>query len=361
MSSKKAEVVQIDRIDPHPNADRLEIVRVYDYTIVVGKGEFKPGDRAIYVPVDMVVPLTENWKWLHDDKPKNCRVKAKKLRGIVSYGLIVPLQCEDWATGQDVSGEMGIVPYTPPEPKAQTNYRRYKEELNALPKYTDIENLQRYPGVLIPMEPVYVTEKIHGCNARFGWIDGKWYVGSHRIVRRAVADRLGPLRQAYRWLRGWKEDVPPDIWWKVAKQYGLKDKLKQFPGLVFFGEIYGDVQDLRYGCRSGELRLAIFDIHGPRGYWSWPEVVVLCDYLGLPIVPTISPVARLMDGRRVPTPAYSFDSLNEGPSLVPGANHLREGCVIRPINERYDGRVGRVIFKLINPDYLVRKDGTEMK
>jgi len=41
------------------------------------------------------------------------------------------------------------------------------------------------------------------------------------------------------------------------------------------------------------------------------------------------------------------------------AEHMREGCVIHPVRERFDERLGRVIVKMVGEDYLLRKGGTE--
>jgi len=42
------------------------------------------------------------------------------------------------------------------------------------------------------------------------------------------------------------------------------------------------------------------------------------------------------------------------------AGHMREGVVVRPLHERNDPDVGRVILKSISPDYLLRNGGTEL-
>ena len=41
------------------------------------------------------------------------------------------------------------------------------------------------------------------------------------------------------------------------------------------------------------------------------------------------------------------------------ADHMREGVVIRPTEERYVDRLGRLILKLVSEEYLLRKGGTE--
>jgi len=41
-----------------------------------------------------------------------------------------------------------------------------------------------------------------------------------------------------------------------------------------------------------------------------------------------------------------------GKSEVPGADCIREGIVIRPMSERIDEKLGRVIGKIVSPQYL---------
>jgi hypothetical protein len=109
------------------------------------------------------------------------------------------------------------------------------------------------------------------------------------------------------------------------------------------------VQDLRYGVPNG-LRLAIYDAMDlkTRRYLDYPEFVAFADQIGM---------GRL----RVPVlhqgPWGSVLRQHaEGKSLVPGADHVREGFVVRPIRERFDERIGRVVLKLHGEGYLLRKE-----
>ena len=51
-----AYIVKIGEIREIPGADRIELASVMDYTVVVKKNEFKPGDLGLYVEVDSVLP-----------------------------------------------------------------------------------------------------------------------------------------------------------------------------------------------------------------------------------------------------------------------------------------------------------------
>jgi RNA ligase (TIGR02306 family) len=130
--------------------------------------------------------------------------------------------------------------------------------------------------------------------------------------------------------------------------------MKQYPGAVLFGEVYGAVQDLKYGVQASEgIRFIVFDvlwenrIDGTRKYMDWDQLQRFCGTHRLPVVPVLyrGPWKR------------ELTALAEGPSTMQGANHLREGFVVRPVVERVDPRFGRVQLKLAGEGYLTRKGG----
>ena len=55
---------------------------------------------------------------------------------------------------------------------------------------------------------------------------------------------------------------------------------------------------------------------------------------------------------------FGFDTvckLAEGQSLMPDADHLREGCVVKPRRERWDEHIGRVCLKAVGAGYLEKE------
>ena len=74
MSNHSCDVVQV-KLEEHPNADSLSIVRVGGYQCIVRTEDWKDGDLAVYVPPDSVVPDTEAFAFLGDHK----RIKVRKL------------------------------------------------------------------------------------------------------------------------------------------------------------------------------------------------------------------------------------------------------------------------------------------
>jgi RNA ligase len=69
-------IVRIPEPRVHTNADTLELFDIGGYQVVAKKGNFKPGDFAIYIQPDSVVPQTEPFKWLWEDmlkRPEMCQ------------------------------------------------------------------------------------------------------------------------------------------------------------------------------------------------------------------------------------------------------------------------------------------------
>lgn len=317
MSEFHVQVVRIGKIEKHPNADRLGITRVFDYPVVVNLDEFCEGDLAVYVPVDSVVPEDDpRWAFLKG----NNRIRAAKIRGVVSIGLLTKAD-PNWVLGQDVTKALGIKKYEPPE---RTTMSGDDEPCPFyFPEYPSIKSLSRLPRFFRAGEPVVITEKVRGANARFVYQDGRLWVGSRKQVKR---------------------ESPDCAYWKVARKYNLEEKLKRYPGVVLYGEVYGWIQELRYGHGKGQVSLVIFDAMSldTHRFLDFQDLLELVTFkLDLSMAPVLWRGPWHEDLKR----------LANGPTLL-GGGHVREGIVIRSEKEHYDDCVGRVIFKLHSEDFL---------
>lgn len=331
MSEFSCPVIRIpERIGKHPNADTLSILSVDGCPVIFRTGEFNTGDLAVYIPVEAVVPIHLVPFLKTKESQTETRIKAKRLRGIFSMGLLIapPIALEE---GQDAAGLLGITKYVEPIPLHMATENACAPSVTA-PHY-DIESHRKYHGVYGGDELVVVTEKIHGCNSRFVFTDGELKVGSHS---------------------NWKKENDTNLWWRIAKQHGLADKLRAFPDYVIYGETFGQVQDLHYGCKQNELFFAIFDVFDSKaGKWlDWEDVEAIAWSLDIPTVPV------LYKGFYLPELILP---LCEGKTVWPGADNIREGIVIKPVVNGYDVKLGRKITKLVGEGYLTRKGGTELK
>ncbi|WP_433570923.1 RNA ligase (ATP) [Streptomyces sp. CA-251247] len=341
-------------IHEHPNADALELAQVGLYRAVVAKGAYRSGDIAVYIPEQAVLPaplieelgLTGRLAGKASD-----RVKAVRLRGELSQGIVcVPRALADVdlrravAEETDFAERLSITKWSPPIPPTMNGEVERAPDL--LP-WVDIENIQRYPEIFEPGEPVVLTEKLHGtaCLVTYAAADGRVQVSSKGFGSKGLALKEDPRNLYWRAVLG--HDVPA-VAARIAEKLGATR-------VGIFGEVYGaGVQDLAYGAdgRSEALGYAVFDLSAQiDGQVRWLDPAALLDG-ELPLVP------RLYEG---PYDVETVLGLASGRETVSGRElHLREGVVIRPVTERYSPVVGgRAIAKAVSPAYLTRKGGTE--
>lgn len=370
------------RIEEHPNADALELAVVGDYRSIVRKGQFKTGDLGVYIPEAAIVP-----DWLIAElglegrlagKQKN-RVKAVKLRGILSQGLVYPVLEESDAyrlngeadaykevyVGEDVTEFLGITKYEPVIPTCMNG-----EVWNAFGltlKY-DIENFKKYPTVLKEGEDlVTFTEKLHGTWACFGYHPDSDIpiVTSKGLSDRGVAFKFNEAnannlyvtafqRLTYRDVNEsplFKDQVGTTILDRVARVLKGANLLQDPVPFYVLGEIFGQgVQDLTYGTNEKTFR--VFDIYvgqpGQGKYLNANDVSAACA-----LVDGVEYVPVLYSG--VFTKAV-MDQYTDGMETVSGTEAcIREGIVVRLQEERTDVELGRVILKSVSEAYLLRK------
>lgn len=323
MSEFHIRVVSIGLITKHPNADTLSITHVYDgYPCIFKTGDFKEGDLAVYIPINSVLPNTKPFSFLTSKERK--RLKAKKLCGLFSMGILVPAP-DNVEEGNNVQDLFGIKKWEPDIRAFTGGQCEAPPKGWQIPIYTDIEGLRRWPHILQEGEEVIITEKIHGANARYIH-DGErlWCCSRTQI----------------------KKEAENNLWWKAARQAELAQKLIHYPKMVFFGEVYGQVQDLKYNHNhDDEPSFIVFDIFSieNKSYLNHDEAVEIVNKLNLQWVPIL-----YRGGWDLSLVHYA-----EGKSML--GDNVREGFVVRPTQKRFIRGVGRVIFKMHGQGYLLRK------
>lgn len=321
-STHRVEVVPVV-LEPHPNADTLSIVRIFaGYTACVRTTDWQGRTLGAFVPPDSMIDTRRpEFAFLSDGKPRPIRIKVKKLRGIVSMGLLIPTP-EGAKVGDDLAAALGVVRYEPPV-STTTGGEAAPAPIGKHPNY-DLDELRRYADVFVPGEPVWITEKVHGSNGRWKFADGEMHASSRTE---------------------WKRQADAVIWWQALERTPeIEAWCRAHPDFTLYGEVYGRVQDLTYGVQSG-VRAVIFDILGPNGRWIDAQEARA---LGTPL-PWVPILAR-----DEPFDMQRVLAFAEGKTLMPGANHVREGCVVKPLHERYHQEVGRVCMKVVGNGYLER-------
>jgi RNA ligase (TIGR02306 family) len=221
----------ITQILPIEGADRIELARVQGWQSVIKKGEYKVGDRVIFVPIDTVLPPApwNEFLWDKKDPTKPIRVKTVKLRGVVSQGLIFPTRLisaqEIWDHSDDpeedisIAGMLGITKYEKPIPAHLGGQVAGDFPTHLLSK-TDEDNLKSNIDVLEELRDadfVEATIKYDGTSATYI----KELDNSFRVCSRNLE----------------LKDTENNIHWQMVRKYNIIDKLK--PGYAIQGEISG--------------------------------------------------------------------------------------------------------------------------
>ena len=370
MSEHEVRVLKVEEINPHPNADKLEIAKIFGYDVVVAKNSYKTGDLAAFIEPDYMVPLdSDDFSFLKDrySGKTHGRIKKIRLRGQESEGLLIKAR-GSWSEGDNVAQELGVFKYEPPATRGGDSGYSDNEPVGVIvPKY-DLEPYKKYSKYLNDGEEVFITGKIHGANARFVYVDGKMYAGSRTTWKKEpgvyfdykkVLEKRKPIGNMWAFLKSifTKEKytseytrkieytyTAPDSWWwrAVAVNSWIKEWCMRNPGVVLYGEVYGPTvqgADFHYGVKPGEIGFAVFDVYEDGAFISSKELFENERYA------TLNKVELLYNG------PFSRDILHDCANSECPLNGLREGAVVKPVNETFSSRGKRIAFKYISDKY----------
>jgi len=353
-------VVRIEKIDRHPNGDNLDIAIVNgNYPVIIKRDQYFVGQLVSYISIDSIVNLLlPEFSFL--DRP---RIRARKLRGIYSQGLLVDAPA-GFKEGDSLLDHFGLKKFVYPEevedlmnlpeeekkyylfPKIDQQFLAKVKGRNAAPPpkgwtalYYDLDSVRKYGHLFIDGETVICTEKCDGCSAFFRYDGEQFYVKSRN------------------WFKKKPDDPKSDTWWEVATQLNLEEKLSKFTDYGIYGEIYGHVTPFFYDCKvidsKIEHKFRIFDIYDFKNnkYLDYDDMVDIANQLGIKTMPLVYEGPWKADKS-----LYALaeqDTFFE--TFIPQATKIMEGIVIRPKFERVESHVGRVILKLKSERYNLAK------
>lgn len=139
-----AYVVTIKDVQPIEGYDRVEEATINGWHCVVGKGDFKPGDKAVYFEVDSLLPPTKfaDFEFL---AKKHFKVKTQKMCNRISQGLILTFeQCgldgNNYNEGDFLTDVIGVV-YADPSDNTRKG-KGSRNKVNYRPWFTN--KLKKY-------------------------------------------------------------------------------------------------------------------------------------------------------------------------------------------------------------------------
>lgn len=362
MSSLIIDKFAIEKLEPHFNADRLDVATISGWQVVVSKNKYKQGDEVIYIPVQTILSEELNDKVFPPDSKiklgKDRRIKTISLRKQISQGMTldpkefdleyVRANCTKWQSpAESLPNHMKVNVSKKPKP-----------DIKAFVKYTDMEHGKYYDRCLQDGETVYITQKLHGTSARYGWHKTEanvWYLKLLKFLRLLPKDTFcyGSRNVQLQYRLSKKNYYEGDVYGKIAKEYELKERIPK--GYALYGEIVGDgiQKGWNYGCETGQHVFYVYDVRDTvnERWLNCDEMFAFCDEYRFQTVPL-----------HYKGP-YNSQLIKDYLDMNTLSDEINEGVVIKPEVNR-TGPMGRFVLKYISDAYYLRNeaiDGTDFQ
>jgi len=391
-------IAKLNNVRPHDNADKLNLATVCGFTVITSK-DYTEGQLGCFFPSDGQLShqmCHENNLYRHREANKdvtkagffedNRRVRAIKIRGIISDGFWIPVEGLSWAgneelkEGQTVTKINGLPicnKYVTPATEKSANKdpqgkdkKSKKQKLSEMFKefktHWDVNQL-RYCINSIPKGSIIsISEKIHGTSGRtgnlkkfndLGWFKQTW----NKIMPVKFQEHL------YEYVSGTRTTIlnPDKGDMGFYKGTTFREKIHQSfkkaflrPGETFYYEIVGytdtkkpimatqevDDSDIKklygpkitysYGCNPEEdepwrvyvYRITYTEEDGTIIELPWYQMINRVKDIGFkPVVELIEPFVYDGDKNKL---WELCDNLSKGSSIL-DPRHIREGVVIR--------------------------------
>ena len=396
-----AYVVTIDKILPIEGADRVEQAVVGGWHIMTRKGQFEPGNSAIYFEIDSKVPETEPFKFLES---KHYKVKTQKyFKGtVISQGLLMSAEDFGWTIQVEPLGgvrteviidDEGKPHYPDDESRflteklgvkyavdednvrkaasadkykkmAQRNGKLFshqpfrwlmkrnwgkkllfiffgkKKDKRGWPAWvqkTDEERIQNMPWILEDKNEWIATEKIDGTSTTFTIKRGKGLKKNEFYICSRNVVFDKPDKKCF---------YETNVYTEMAEKYNMEgvltELLKMFPcaeWITIQGETYGaGIQKRDYSMKNHDF-MAFNLIMSHSGRWNTIDMKETLERFHIPSVPIVDEHFIL------PDTVDELLSYATGKSTIDGG--MREGIVFRY-------KDGSKSFKAVSNEFLLK-------
>lgn len=322
---KLATLELVDSVERHPDADRLDVIKISGYQCIVRRDSYAVGDPVVLIHPDTVLPDDE---WAKPFK-RGERVKAVKIRGVWSFGIAVKPEVflgKGWADlvelGQEVSALIGVRKYESP-------VGNDLQAIGPLPFGMFKTDEERYQNIKdLPWgEKVDVTLKVDGSSMTVycKMVDGEPVVG---LCSRTQELRTTCDNKYTNYFNSWRFD----------------EKLKFIRALIGFdfalrGELHGKgIQSSKHNPHSQVDRLG-FSVYDVLNLETLEIQRKGSEFYFLNVIEDYSTVEVIeRDVELTPELIKKYEEMDKGPS-----GHRFEGVVIKHskgsfkvINLKYD-------------------------
>jgi len=344
---KLASIQTIRKIEPIGGADRIELAHVLGWQCVVNKGQFQPGDKAVYFEIDSILPIREEFEFMRHSSYKKTdlmgegfRLKTQKFRGQISQGLLLPvtqfpeipanieidadvteiLHVRKWEIEEKVTTGgtiIGDLPYTIPH----TDETRVQAEPELIQEFTGLE--------------YYISTKMDGSSHSIGMDENGFHVTGHNFE--------------------YKDDGS-STFYNLVNERGYKERIQEFvkkndlDTLVIQGELCAP------GIQRNRLKLLkpewyVFTIRENGKRVGLKRMLEICDELKMTTVPIEE------TGMDLPSKYPTVEALLERADGEYPNGGKKEGIVIRPTEPVFSTLISASLsMKVVNNKYLLKNE-----
>jgi hypothetical protein len=284
--------------------------------VVVGKDSFE-GQQVVYFDSNLCLSnkLIEDNPTLATYLGKGNRVRCVKLRGVISDGLVVPVEkFESYGKLSESFNDIGSVnicsKWVPPaQPKSSSAAGRKK---GAAPKgfnrvdektfhfHIDTKILAKNLDRINPDDVISISRKVHGTSAIVARVPCKRKLS---FIEKMLSKFVAIDKVSYDYLYASRNTVKnaqlgpessTDLWVVIGKKY-FEGKLHA--GETVYFEIVGYMpntskfiqKNYDYGCKPGETKIQVYritstNIDGVVTEYSWAAMKERCKELGVDMV-----------------------------------------------------------------------------
>lgn len=342
--------LEIADIQPHDNADSLDIAVVDFQNIIVRKGSVANGQIIAFAPKRSILPEELHQHYLKPNGEsylrkgyivQSCKIRKELSEGVMldiawveqklrDAGIDTPL---DQLIGQDISGPLGIEEYIAPIPTQLTGQVAHIHDLQH-PTH-DVESFRSMHKYFEPGELVINSEKIHGSQGHFI----QYPDNSKALTSKGQSRRNLMILES-----------PTNTYWQAlhSTDHGHANSFSDICAAYFPNQrvdLFVEVLPIQPGYNYGYTTP------------NWRAFRLLVN--NKPVSETtIAQEYPLLHERWTPYTIVPFDvdAIKESAKQKEGVSgkslHISEGRVIKPIEHRVVGRSGTPLYmKVINPAY----------
>lgn len=336
---KLASIQIIKDIEPIDGADKIEVAQVLGWKVVVQKGTYRKGDLCVYFEVDSLLPIEDRYSFLESCRKispisgEGYRIKTKKIRGIYSQGLIMPMkdfpEIDYYEEGANVTELLHVKKWEMPEVAGSLGVMNgEKPYFVPTTDETRVQSNDKLRQACLGKE-CYISTKMDGTSVSIYYINGE--IGATSRNNSII-------------------DTSKSCVWNYLHTHKIPEALQEYGrNLVIQGEFCGEgIQKNRLKLKTPEWYVFnVFfieeDMH--RRMASLSEMLEVCDALDLKHVP-------------IEEVTFFHMTLDECIERAKGryeSGNQKEGIVIRPVEPEYCKYLEKDLsFKVLNNDYLLK-------